>query len=171
MYRDIPEELRTLIEPVVEDAGFELVDVKITRGRPPWLLRVTMDTPEGDGRVSVEHCARVSREVESNLDAADAIAASYRLEVSSPGLDRPLAREKDFAAACGAEVKIETRAPLEGRRRFRGVLTSFEAGIATVEIDGRKVGIAFDQVAKANTVYPFTRDDFSAGADSGSGPR
>lgn len=158
-----------MIEPVVEDAGFELVDVKVTRGRPPWLLRVTIDRPEGDGRVSVEQCARVSREVGSQLDAADAMAASYRLEVSSPGLDRQLGREKDFAAACGCDVRIETRAPVEGRRRFRGLLRSFEAGIATVEVDGRAIGIPFDQVARANTVYKFTRADFTV--DSGSEPR
>ena len=73
MYRDIPEELRALIEPVVEDSGLELVDATITRGRPPWLLRITIDTPEGDGRVPVERCAAVSREVETHLDAADAM--------------------------------------------------------------------------------------------------
>jgi len=99
VYRDIPEELRVLIEPVVGDAGFELVDALLTRGRAPWLLRVILDTPEGDGRVPIEHCARVSREIGSQLDAADAIAVPYRLEVSSPGLDRVLAREKDFLLA------------------------------------------------------------------------
>jgi len=112
MYRDIPEGLRILIEPVVEDAGLELVDVTITRGRPPWLLRITIDTREADGRVSVDRCAEVSREIEVHLDAAEAIANAYRLEVSSPGLDRILAREKDFSAACGSEVRIETRRPL-----------------------------------------------------------
>jgi ribosome maturation factor RimP len=165
MYRDIPEELRSLIEPVVEDAGFELVDATITRGRPPWLLRVTIDTPEGDGRVPIERCASVSREVETHLDAADAISASYRLEVSSPGLDRVLAREKDFAQACGGEVRIETRRPVDGRRRFRGLLRAFEGGVAHLEVDGREVGIAFDQVARAQTVYKFTRADFSKSAE------
>jgi ribosome maturation factor RimP len=117
VYRDIPEELRALIEPVVESAGLELVDVLITRGRRPWLLRVTIDTPEGNGRVPVERCAEVSREVETNLDSADAVPAEYRLEVSSPGLDRLLAREKDFTAARGSEVWIETRRPLDASRR------------------------------------------------------
>ncbi len=79
MYRDIPEELRVLIEPVVEGSGCELVDVMITRGRHPWLLRVTIDTPESDGLVPVESCARVSREIETQLDVADAIPAAYRL--------------------------------------------------------------------------------------------
>jgi ribosome maturation factor RimP len=161
MYRDIPDELRALIEPVVEAAGFELVDVKLTRGRPPWLLRITMDTAKGDGRVPVDRCAEVSREIETQLDANDAIASAYRLEVSSPGLDRVLGREKDFAAACGSEVKIETRRPLEGRRRFRGVLMGFEGGRARVSVDGEEIGIDFADVARANTVYQFTAADFS----------
>lgn len=164
MYRDIPEELRTLIEPVVEGAGLELVDAMMTRGRPPWLLRVTIDTPEGDGRVPVERCASVSREIETHLDAADVIDRAYRLEVSSPGLDRVLAREKDFTKACGGEVRIETRLPVDGRRHFKGLLRAFEGGVAHLEVDGREVGIAFDQVARAQTVYKFTRADFSKSA-------
>ena len=161
MYPDIPEDWRVLIEPVVEDAGLELVDIMLSQGRPPRLLRITIDTPRGDGRVPVESCARVSREIEVNLDASDAISPPYRLEVSSPGLDRTLAREKDFAAACGTEVRIETRRPLNGRRRFRGRLVAFEQGIACVCVDGNEVSIPFAAVAKANSVYEFSRDDFS----------
>jgi ribosome maturation factor RimP len=164
VYRDIPEDLKTLIEPLVEDASLELVDILLSRGRPPWLLRITIDTPSGDGRVPVERCAEISREIETHLDATDAIPVPYRLEVSSPGLDRPLAREKDFAAACGTEVRIETRAPLDGRRRFRGLLVGFEDGIAKVSVDGREVGIPFAEVAKANTIYEFTREDFAGRA-------
>jgi ribosome maturation factor RimP len=166
VYCDIPEELRELIEPVVEDSGFELVDVVVTRGRRPWLLRVTIDTPRGDGRVDVEVCARISREIESHLDATDAIPTPYRLEVSSPGLDRPLAREKDFVASCGQEVKVETRRPLDGRRRFRGLLVGFEQGIARLDVDGQEVGISFADVAKANRVYKFTRADFARSSGS-----
>ena len=161
VYRDIPEELRHLVEPVVEAAGLELVDVVLTRGRAPWFLRVTIDTPAGDGRVPIEACAAVAREVATHLDAADAIPVTYRLEVSSPGLDRVLARQKDFAAACGAEVALETRRPQEGRRRFRGTLVAFEDGIARLRVDGTEFGIAFDEVARAHTIYRFTRADFA----------
>jgi len=161
VYRDIPEEMKALIEPVVEDAGCELVDVMLTRGRSPWLLRITIDNPNGDGRVGVDRCAEVSREIGTQLDACDAIPGSYRLEVSSPGLDRTLAREKDFAAACGSEVRIETREPLGGQRRFRGRLLGFADGVATLNVDGREVGIPFAAVAKANTIYEFTREDFA----------
>jgi ribosome maturation factor RimP len=166
MYRDIPEDLRILIEPIVEGAGLELVDVTVTRGRPPWLLRITIDTREADGRVNVDRCAEVSREIEVQLDAVEAIPNAYRLEVSSPGLDRILAREKDFSAACGSEVRIETRRPLDGRRRFRGVLVSFDDGTARLRVDGQEIGIPFAEVAKANSIYNFTPADFSGEADA-----
>jgi ribosome maturation factor RimP len=164
VYRDIPEELKVLIEPIVQDAGFELVDALLARGGRPWLLRVTIDTPACDGRVPVDACASVSREIGSQLDVADVIKAAYRLEVSSPGLDRLLAREKDFESARGSEVHIQTRLPVDGRRRFRGVLRGFEAGVAAVEIDGSTVEIAFADVVKANTVYQFTPADFAGRA-------
>ena len=166
MYRDIPEELRQIIEPVVVDAGLELVDVLLTRGPRPWLLRITLDTTGGDGRVPVDRCAEVSRELETHLDAADAVPGAYRLEVSSPGLDRPLAREKDFSAACGSKVLVETRRAVDGRRRFRGTLVGFEAGVATVAVEGGEVPIPFDEVSKAKIVYEFTRADFAPAAES-----
>ena len=160
MYRDIPEELRSLIEPIVQDFGFELVDVALHRGRSPWQLRITLDTPEGDGRVSVERCAEVSRELGTALDAADWGTSAYRLEVSSPGLDRVLAREVDFQRACGSEVAVETRRPLDGRRRYRGQLLGFEAGVARISVDGREFQVPFAEVAKAHSIYRFTPADF-----------
>jgi len=166
MYRDIPEELRTLIEPIVADHGLELMDAELVRGRGAWKLRVVVDTPAGDGRVSVEACAHVSREVGTQLDASDAIPSRYLLEVSSPGLDRPLSREKDFAAAAdGRDVKIETRVPLEGRRHFRGRLVHFDGERAHIAVEGQEYAIPFAQVAKANVVYPFSSADFAAQRD------
>ena len=160
MYRDIPKELRSLIEPIVVDAGCELVDVLMARGRAPWMLRVTIDTPECDGNVPVQRCAVISREIGSQLDVADVIDASYRLEVTSPGFDRPLSREKDFLNARGREVQIETRQPLDGRRNFRGVLIRFDDDTAVVDVGGSEIGIAFADVLKAKTIYQFTRTDF-----------
>ena len=170
VYREIPEELRALIEPVVDEAGFELVDAQLARGGKPWTLKITIDTPECDGRVPVDSCAAVSRELGSQLDVADTIEANYRLEVSSPGLDRPLTREKDFASASGGEVQIETRQPISGRRRFRGVLLRFEEDVAAIEVDGNEVEISFAEVSKAKTVYQFSRADFvgRTGLDRGS---
>jgi ribosome maturation factor RimP len=108
----------------------------------------------------VDRCAEVSREVGTQLDAADWAPCAYRLEVSSPGLDRVLAREVDFARACGAEVSIETRRPLDGRRRFRGTLLGFEADVARVSVDGREFQVPFAEVAKANAIYRITPADF-----------
>ncbi len=161
VYGDIPEALRALIEPVVEDHGCELVDVEIQQGHGPGTVRITVDNAAGNGRVSVGRCAEMSREIETHLDAADAIAGRYRLEVSSPGLDRRLAREKDFVAARGLEVKLETRRPLDGRRRFRGRLLDFENGWAGLEVDGVRVEIPFEEIKRANTVYQFSRADFT----------
>lgn len=161
MYRDIPTELRELIEPVAEAHGLELVDADLHRGRAPWSLRVVVDTPAGDGRVPVERCAAVSRELGTHLDAHDAIPVRYRLEVSSPGLSRVLSREKDFRAARGADVALETRKPLEGRRRFRGRLLALEAETLTLAVEGGEVAIPLAEVAKAHTVYRFTREDFA----------
>ena len=174
MYRDVPPELRELIEPIVEAHGLELVDVLVRRGRPPWLVRITVDTPSGDGRVPVDLCAEVSREVGTHLDAADVIERRYSLEVSSPGLDRILAREKDFLASCGCEVSLETRRPLDGRRRFRGRLERFEDGVAWLRVDGESLAVPFAEVSKAKRIYAVTPDDFDAdrsGATDRSGPR
>ena len=162
MYRDIPEEMRILIEPIAQDHGLELVDVERRQGRAPWHVRVVVDTAAGDGAVPIEKCAAVAREVGVGLDAADLIPVQYDLEVSSPGLDRTLAREKDFLAACGQEVKVETRQPIDGRRRFRGRLLRFEDDTATVEIDGGQIELPFADIVKARAFYEFTREDFSA---------
>jgi ribosome maturation factor RimP len=161
MYRDIPESLRALIEPVVHDHGFELVDAELARGPAGSIVRVVIDTPAGDGRVPVDRCAEVSRELASCIDAEGRIGLPYSLEVSSPGLDRVLGREKDFAAACGSEVKIETRRALDGRRRFRGELVSFDAGRVCVRVDGKPIEIPFEDVAKASQVYHYTAADFA----------
>ena len=166
MYRDIPVELGRLIEPVVNAAGFEVVDVVVTRGRPPWLVRVIIDTPTGDGRVPIEVCADVSREIETHLDAEDAVESRYNLEVSSPGLDRVLAREKDFFFAKGSEVRVETRLPLEGRKRFRGLLEDFDGQTASLRVDGIRMDIPFADVTRANAVYDFSAADFVSEAGS-----
>ncbi|MEE8580512.1 MAG: ribosome maturation factor RimP [Myxococcota bacterium] len=165
MYREIPEHLRVLIEPVVEDHGCQLVDVQVQLGHGVGMVRVILDNARGDGCVAVEQCAAVSRELGVQLDAADAISGRYRLEVSSPGLDRVLAREMDFAAARGQEVKIQTKRPLDGRRRFHGILVGFENDIVRVVGDGQEMEIPFEEIKKARSVYQFDRADFVLGAE------
>ena len=173
MYRDIPEDLRSLIEPVVEDHDCELVDVEaVTSSSRRGLLRITIDRKEGDGRVAVERCAEISREIGTQLDVRDEISGAYNLEVSSPGLDRILSREKDFAAACGQEVKLKTRRPVGGRRKFKGRLLEFSDGIVVLSVDGSQFQVPFTEVERANSMYQFSRADFaSANAKSGGDSR
>lgn len=161
VYLDIPEEILSMIEPIVADHGLELVDLERHQGRPPWTVRVIVDTHEGDGRVPIDRCAALSREIGAHFEANDSFPVAYRLEVSSPGLDRVLARQKDFAAAAGREIKLETRAPIDGRRRFRGRLLGFEGGALQLEVDGVVRPIALADVARANAVYAFGKEDFA----------
>ncbi len=155
MYQDIPKNLLGVIEPVVLDHELELVDAQARQGRGRAHLRVVVDTPEGDGRVTVEACAVVSREIGHGLDAEDFFrGASYLLEVCSPGVDRTLAREKDFARVVGRRVALETRQPLDGRRRFRGELVSFDGDAAHVHTGAGDFRIPFACIARGQAFYP-----------------
>ncbi len=165
MYRDIPDDLRSLVEPVLHDLGCELVDVVLRRTAKDGLLRVVIDNVSGDGRVAIDSIEAASREIEVQLDAADYMTGRYRLEVSSPGLDRVLAREKDFAASVGEQVQLQTRRAIEGRRKFKGTLLAFEDEHAVVEVDGQHTSIPFEAIEKANTIYQFSRDDFAGAPD------
>jgi ribosome maturation factor RimP len=159
-----------LIEPVVAEHDCELVDVEVAKNRGMGLVRITVDNPNADGRVSIERCVAISREVETLLDASDQMSGAYKLEVSSPGLDRVLGREKDFVAAIDREIKLRTGRPIDGRKRFRGRLVSFESGVLKMKVDGVDGGVAlipFEDVEKANSIYEFTSADFAKGSALG----
>lgn len=165
-----------MIEPVVDEHDCELVDVEVARNRGQGLLRITVDSPSLDGRVPIERCVAISREVETLLDAAEAMTGAYQLEVSSPGLDRLLGREKDFVAAVGQEVKLRTRRPYEGRKRFRGRLVAVLGGadeptVLQMKVDGESFEIPFDEIEKANTIYEFTSADFGKQGGGKHGPQ
>ena len=153
MYRDIPHNLLELIEPIVMDHQLEVVDAVLPVGKGR-RLRIVLDTPEGDGRVMLDECAAVSREIGHALDATDLIRGRYVLEVSSPGVDRVLAREKDFERVVGRRVAVETREPLEGRRHFRGELVSFESADVCVQTESGSFRIPFQAVARARALFP-----------------
>jgi ribosome maturation factor RimP len=154
MYRDIPESLLRVIEPVVRSHGLELVDAALGRGPTRSLVRVVVDTPSGDGRVKVDECAAVSRELGPGLDVAELIDGAYTLEVTSPGIDRTLAREIDFTRAVGRKIALETRAPIDGRRRFKGELVAFDGERATVASEGGTFAIPFGAVERAKAFHP-----------------
>lgn len=155
MYKDIPEALRRVVEPVVKAHGLELVDAHVGRGPTRSLVRVIVDTPGGDGRVLVDECAAVSRELGHGLDVAELVRGAYTLEVTSPGVDRTLAREIDFERAVGRVVALETRAAIGGRRRFKGELVAFDGTVATLKGEGGEHAIPFAAIERAKAFFPF----------------
>jgi ribosome maturation factor RimP len=116
-----------IVEPVLRDLGLRLVRVKISASQSP-VLQIMAERP--DGTMSIEDCERASVELSPTLDVEDPISQAYRLEISSPGIDRPLVRESDFRRAIGHEVRVEMAVPVDGRKRFRGAIE------ALAEIEG-----------------------------------
>ena len=148
------QDLWTLAEPYVVDAGFDLVEVQSGREAAGWIVRLYIDRPEGDGTEPISHkdCERVSRDVSAALDVADLVTHSYQLEVSSPGLDRPLRRERDFARFAGRSARIRLSEGVEGRRNFSGTLRGAQNGLVDIECDGRSYQLPIAAVAKANLI-------------------
>ncbi len=129
--------LLELLDPVAEATGYEIVRLRLMGGeRNQRRLQIMAERPDGD--MNVEDCARLSRAVSEVLDAADPIAGEYTLEVSSPGVDRPLTRLKDFANYEGHEARIELDRVAEGRKRFRGVLAGVEGDQVAIDLEGEE---------------------------------
>ena len=142
-------QIRDLIEPAVEGLGFELVRVTYGGGRKP-TLQIMAERP--DGTMSVDDCARLSREVSLILDVEDPLPGEYLLEVSSPGVDRPLTRAKDFERWVGFETKVELANQIDGRRRFKGRMTAFNGSEIVMETDEGEVVLPFADVSKAKLI-------------------
>ena len=141
-----------LVSPVLDEMGFELVDIEYLSQYGRWVLRIYADK---EGGITLDECARVSREVGNLLDVKDIIPNEYVLEVSSPGLNRPLKKEKDFERAIGKNVKIKMVAPINGRRRFTGDLKKVVQGTVYLEIDNDLFALSWKDIEKANLVYDF----------------
>ncbi|MBV6423410.1 MAG: Ribosome maturation factor RimP [Steroidobacteraceae bacterium] len=140
------DRLIALLEPLIGQLGYELVDVEANAGRGPGMLRVYLDSPAG---VGVDDCERVSREVSALLDVEDPMPGAYTLEVSSPGADRVLRTAAHFARFRGERVKVELVEPRDGRRRYTGTLVAVdERGIA-LEVDGEAVAMDFAAIDRA----------------------
>lgn len=147
-------DLAELVEPVLDSLGFRLVRIEVS-GRDGKTVQVMAERP--DGTITIEGCEEISRALSPVLDVADLVSDAYRLEVSSPGIDRPLVRPSDFVDWAGSEAKIELAQPIEGRKRFRGRLEGFEDGEVLIEADlgedGHKViGLATAMIASARLV-------------------
>lgn len=143
-------ELNELLAPTIADLGLELIGIEFSPNAGGSLLRVYIDEPERG--VTIDDCERVSREVSALLDVNDPVAGRYTLEVSSPGLERPLFTLEHFARFVGESAKITVNLPLDGRRRFQGRIVGVEGDRIFVEQDGTPVAIAHANVAKAHLV-------------------
>lgn len=139
-----------LIRPVIEDMGFDVVLVTLLGSARPCLQIMT---ERNDGSpVNVDDCARISRAVSATLDVDDPIPGAYTLEVSSPGIDRPLVRRADFERHVGFEAKLQTHVAVDGRKRFRGRIAALGEDTIELQTDSGAVSIPFDQVASAKLV-------------------
>lgn len=125
--------LLELLDPVAEAVGYEIVRLRLMAGKESRRLQIMAETPDGD--MTVEGCALLSRAVSEVMDAADPIAGEYMLEVSSPGIDRPLTRLEDFETFSGLEARLETDRLVEGRKRFKGRLAGIEDQDVLVDLD------------------------------------
>lgn len=146
----LTEQIEQMIGPSIEALGYEVVRVSLA-GSIRKVLQI-MAEPK-DGRVmSVEDCARVSRAISAILDVEDPISGAYSLEVSSPGIDRPLTRPKDYDRYAGHEAKIETLEPIEGRKRFKGTLKGVTGAAVKLDSEGAEIALPLNQIAKAKLV-------------------
>ncbi|MGR3502313.1 ribosome maturation factor RimP [Pseudaestuariivita sp.] len=141
--------LAEIVTPVIEDMGFELVRIRLMGGNTPTLQIMA---ERAGGGIEVDECAEISTAVSATLDVEDPILDAYTLEVSSPGIDRPLTRLKDFDLYEGYEAKLETSELIDGRKRFRGVLAGVEDGEVLINLDIGTVGLQFDWLADAKLV-------------------
>ena len=140
-------EIQEVVQPILVSQGFELVDLEYQREGKGWVLRLYIDR---EGGIHLDDCADVSRDLGAVLDVHDIIPHSYRLEVSSPGLTRPLKKLEDFEKYQNRRVKVRTFEPIAGQRNFVGILRGMEGDKVRLEFEGQILEIPFGAIAKAN---------------------
>jgi ribosome maturation factor RimP len=145
----IDRRIAAIVSPVIEGMGFELVRLRLMGGKRP-TLQIMADRPEGG--IVVADCAKISTAVSAVLDVEDPLEDPYALEVSSPGIDRPLTRLKDFDVWQGYEARIETIEMIDGRRRFKGILAGVEGDEVLIEIEEGTIGLQFDWLSDAKLI-------------------
>jgi ribosome maturation factor RimP len=146
-FENLLQEVRQVVEPILESQGLELVDLEYQRESQGWVLRIYLDR---EGGVSLDDCAGVSHEVGAVLEVKDLIPSAYILEVSSPGLTRPLKKPEDFNKFRNQMVKIKLYEPLDGRRNFKGTLLGLEGDRVRVEVEQQVYELPLQRIAKAN---------------------
>ncbi|HHU32443.1 MAG: ribosome maturation factor RimP [Zhaonellaceae bacterium] len=150
--RNIESKVEELVLPIIEGLDFELVDVQYAKEGPNWYLRIFIDHPEG---IDLDDCEIVSRKVESALDEKDLIKNSYILEVSSPGIERPLKYDKDFIRFIGELVVINTYKPINGKKTFKGYLQGLEGQEVIIKEDLDEVRLSLNDVSHAHLAVDF----------------
>jgi ribosome maturation factor RimP len=155
----IAERARALLEPIVTREGFELVEVEWLREGGSWVLRVFVDRPGG---VTIDHCQELSRTIEPALDVEELIEPAYQLEVSSPGVERPLRKPEHFQRFAGERAHVKAYGPVDTghgpRKNWTGVLKGFRDGAVEIEVDGQLHRVPHDRIAKAHLEYDFEAD-------------
>lgn len=152
MSREVVARVAALVEPMIIDAGLELVDVEYIKEGVHWYLRLYVDK---EGGVDLDDCAKVSHLVGETLDKKDLIPQAYMLEVSSPGLERPLKKEADFQRYQGKLIKVLTKEVFQGYREFTGYLAGLENGIVVLEYQGEKAQIPLEKISRAQLEIEF----------------
>ncbi len=142
----LDKKISDMLEPTVKALGFELVRVSYGGTSHP-VLQVMAERE--DGTLSIDDCQAISREISTLLDVENPIGSEYSLEVSSPGIDRPLTRLKDFERYKGFDAKVELIVGIEGQRRFKGLLTGIDGGNVMLEVEGKSLGFEFSNIKKA----------------------
>jgi ribosome maturation factor RimP len=154
------EKLNELLTPLVTDLGLEFVGIEFSPNRGSSLLRVFIDAPER--LVTIEDCERVSREISALMDVNDPIEGRYTLEVSSPGIDRPLFTVEHFTRFIGSEAKISVALPVDGRQRFHGFIRGVEGDRIHLDQEGKDVVITHANIVKAKLVPDYAALGFGA---------
>lgn len=148
----LEQKLTEMLTSPVEAIGFEMVGVEFVRAGKHSTLRVYIDHPDG---ISVDHCAEASRQVSAVLDVEDPISTEYNLEVSSPGMARPLFKESHYLTCIDEVISVKLKMPMSDRRNFKGKLLVVEDGMLTIEVDGQNFVLSFTNIEKGNLVPSF----------------
>ena len=152
MSADILESVRKIVEPIVISEGMELVHIEYRRERRGWVLRLYIDK---EGGVTIDDCSNISGQTSHLVDIDELIPHSYVLEVSSPGLGRPLKREEDFIKHKDRLVRFKVDDPISRWKHFKGRLLDYKDGVVKIKVGDEIINLPFDKISEANLIYKF----------------
>lgn len=148
--KNIAGTVRELVAPVADSLGYMLWDVEYVKEGADMILRITIDKPEG---IDIEDCEKMSRAIDPIIDEADPIEVSYKMEVSSPGIERVLSRPEHFTSCIGEKIEVKLYAPIDGKKQIVGILGASDEKTITVAVDENDVVLEKSAVAKVSTVF------------------